>query len=83
MYWRRMTIPDKDATDSMSTLSSEPTILNDIGLIIKEGMSVEEVSHAVLALSPSQKYLLLTKHFKLEQQFVFPKINSNGCNRSF
>lgn len=77
------TISDKDAIDSISTLSSEPTILNDIGLIIKEGMSVEEVSHAVLALSPSQKYQLLTKHFKPDQQFLFPKIYSNGCNRSF
>ena len=83
MCIRSKTIPDKDATDSMSTLSSEPTILNDIGLIIKEGMSVEEVSHAVLALSLSQKYLLLTEHFKPDHQFLFPKIYSNGCNRSF
>jgi len=43
------TVPGKDGTDRISTLSSEPMTFNDIGLIIKEGMSVDEVSRAVLA----------------------------------
>ena len=73
------TVPGKD-TNSISTLSSE---FNDIGHVIHEGMSVEEVSRAVLALSPCQKYLLLTKHFKPDKGFLFPKMYSNGCNRSF
>ena len=46
-------------------------------------MSVEEVSHAVSALTPGEKYILLTKHFKPDRRFLFPKVYSNGCNRSF
>ena len=49
----------------------------------KVRMSVEEVLHAVSALSPCQKYSLLTKHFKPDRGFLFPKTYSNGCNRSF
>lgn len=72
-------VSDKD-TNSKSSKSTE---INDIGLVIQEGMSVEEVSCAVSALLPCQKYSLLTKHFKPDKGFQFPKIYSNVCNRSF
>ena len=69
--------------DTNSESSAKAMKINDIGLVIQEGMSVEEITSAVLALTPSQKYLLLTKHFKPDKGFLFPKIYSNGCNRSF
>ena len=72
-----------DIGSKIVTNSKSSVEINDIGLIIQEGMSVKEVSCAVLALSPCQKYSLLTKHFKPDKGFLFPKIYSNGCNRSF
>ena len=74
------TVSNKDTNTKSSAKAAE---INDIGLVIQEGMSLEEVSRAVSALSPCQKYSLLTKHFKPDRGFLFPKIYSNGCNRSF
>jgi len=67
----------------LHSTSSAASTLNDIGIVIKEGMSVEEVSHAVSALTPGEKYILLTKHFKPDRRFLFLKVYSKGCNRSF
>ena len=46
-------------------------------------MTDNEVSRAISALTPGQKYTLLTDHFKPSQSFIFPKVYSNGCHRSF
>lgn len=41
-------------------------------------MTVIEVSRAISGLTPGQRYTLLT-----DRGFVFPKVHSNGCYRSF
>ena len=46
-------------------------------------MSVDEIDHAVLALSPGEKYKLLSEHFVPASTFAFPKVFDSGCNRSF
>ena len=51
------TVSNKDTNSKSSAKAAE---INDIGLVIQEGMSLEEVSRAVSALSPCQKYSLLT-----------------------
>ena len=43
--------------------------MNDIGLIIKLGMSAEEVARAVHALSIGEKYKLPTDHFQPSSKF--------------
>ena len=50
-------------TVSNDKSSAKAMEINDIGIVIQEGMSVEEVLHAVLALSPCQKYSLLIRDF--------------------
>ena len=57
--------------------------VNDLGLILRGAMTDNEVSRAILALTPGQKYTLLTDHFKPSQSFIFPILYSNGCHRSF
>lgn len=55
--------------------------LNDLGLVIKLGMSADEAAHAVNVLSNGEKYKLLINHFQPSANFPFPKVFSNGCNR--
>ena len=49
------------------------TVLNDLGLVIKDSMPDSEVSTAVSGLNAGQKYSLLTNHYKPGQNFIFPK----------
>ena len=87
---------DASTSESVSTVSTscdyasrdssamDDTVnVNDVGLIIKESMSNDEVSHAVSALSPGQKYAILTEHYVPGKSFSFPKIYNNDCYRSF
>ena len=46
-------------------------------------MTESELSRALLGLTAGQKYTLLTKHYRLGQNYVFPTNFSNGCCRSF
>ena len=65
--------PDSDDSDS----------INDLGLILRESLTVSEVSRAISGLTPGQKYTLLMEHYKPDRSFIFPKVHSNGCHRSF
>ena len=56
---------------------------NDIGSIVHSSMTSDEGSHAVGALTPGEKYTLLTEHYKSSHMFKFPKVFHSGCNRSF
>ena len=49
------------------------TVLNDLGLVIKDSIPDSEVSTAVSGLNAGQKYSLLTNHYKPGQNFIFPK----------
>ena len=53
----------------------------DIGLIIRTGMSVKEVSTTVAALSRGKKYELLFRH--ISPPAVLPATHSYGCKRNF
>ena len=66
-------------------LQPDSGCINDLGLILRETMTDSEVSRAISALTPGpgQKYTLLREHYKPSQSFVFPKVYSNGCHRSF
>lgn len=57
-------------------------INNDIGSIIDSSMTSDEVSHAVGDLTPGEKYIFLTEHYKPSQAFQFPKVYQSGCNWS-
>ena len=57
--------------------------VNDLGLILRGAMTDNEVSRAISDLTPGQKYILLTDNFKPSQSFIFLKVYSNGCHRSF
>ena len=70
--------PDATAAGSRSVGQ-----LNDIGSVIKLGMSADEAARAVNVLSNGEKYKLLTNHFQPSANFPFPKVFSNGCNRQF
>jgi len=55
----------------------------DLGLVIRGLMMESEVSRAVLGFTASQKYTLLTKHYRPGRNYVLPMNFSNGCCRSF
>ena len=54
------------------------TVLNDLGLVIKDLMPDSEVSTAVSDLNAGQKYSLLTNHYRPGRNFMFPKTFSDG-----
>ena len=66
-----------------SDLDQQEVIYNDLGTIIKPGMSCDEISNHILALSQGQKYKLLIDHFIPSKKYKFPKKFDHGCNRSF
>ena len=53
----------------------------DLGRIIKDGMSMKDISTAVTALSTGEKYDLLFRHTPPPN--TLPAMLSYGCNRQF
>ena len=53
--------------------SHDNTTLDDLGRIIKPGMSTDEIDHSVLSLAPGEKYKLLTEHFVPSSSLCFSK----------
>ena len=72
-----------DLQADVSGTTDQGTYINDLGQIANETMNVVEASEALLSLTASQKYSLLTNHYKPDPKFLFPKIFSNGCKWSF
>ena len=63
----------------------EPTadslvLRDDIGYFIKAGMSSDEVSSCVSAMSAAQKYRLLKQHYTPTNDTVFSYNQDGGCN---
>lgn len=48
--------------------------LHDVGKLLAEGKVMK-------SLTPSERYSILTKHFKADDKTVYPKTYMNGCYR--
>ena len=88
LKWRALTYSLKPPTVLTCKLmfqvtTDQGTYINDLGQIANETMNVVEASEALLSLTASQKYSLLTNHYKPDPKFLFPKTFSNGCKWSF
>ena len=62
--------PDSDDSDS----------INDLGLILRESLTISEVSRAIFRPYSRTKVHSANKP---DRSFIFPKVHSNGCHRSF
>ena len=67
----------------MCVLGCSTVLYNDIGTIVKPCISANEITASIKALSPGQKYILLTEHFFPGSDFSFPKTFKYGCNTQF
>ena len=68
---------------STSASGTLQTSANDIGNIIKPGMSPQEVAREIEKLSMGEKYTLLKNHKKPPHSHIFPTTYIGGCNHSF
>ena len=59
------------------------TTVNDIGSVLKDLITHEEVEAKVHSLSDGEKYALLKYHRSPSDQYEFPSTFIGGCNRSF
>ena len=75
--------PFADTTESLNRTAEPGPRLRLIGSIVKPSMTSDEAALATAALSPDEKYLLITDPFVPDISYEFPKVNSYGCNRSF
>ena len=75
--------PSPQADGPIAQPIDEDSVLNDLGLVIKESMTDSEVSTSVAGVNAGQKYTLLTNHYRPGRNFMFPKTFSDGCCRSF
>ena len=72
-----------DLQDGSQRTGCSSILYDEIGTIIKPGMSCNEILASIKQLTSGQKYKLLTNHFIPCSDFKFPKTFKHGCNRQF